>query len=72
MTLVDRRKRKRRQSDGVRPYDQGNWLGGRSGNRVDRMVGSPGKDVFARQLLERVLGLGVGVEMAGQTEERES
>ncbi len=66
MTVVDGRTRKRRQSDGVRPHDQGNWLGSRSGNRVDRMVGSPGEEVFARHLLERVLGLGVGMD--GQKE----
>jgi inosine-uridine nucleoside N-ribohydrolase len=57
MTVVDRRSRKRRESDGVRPHDQGNWLGSQSGNRVDRMVASPGQDDFARILLERVLGL---------------
>jgi Inosine-uridine preferring nucleoside hydrolase len=58
MTLVDRRNRKRRNSDGERPYDVGNWLGSRSGNRVDRMVASPGQDEFGRILLEKVLGLG--------------
>ena len=62
MTVVDRRSRKRRESDGVRPHDLGNWLGNKSGNRVDRMVGSPGEEAFARYLLERVLGLGVGTE----------
>jgi inosine-uridine nucleoside N-ribohydrolase len=60
MTVVDRRRRKRRDSDGVRPHDRGNWLGRSSGNRVDRMVGSPGEEEFGRYLLERVLGLGVG------------
>ena len=58
MTVVDRRSRKRRESDGERPHDVGNWLGNRSGNRVDRMVASPGQDEFARIMLERVLGLG--------------
>lgn len=62
MTVVDRRSRKRRESDGVRPHDQGNWLGSSSGNRVDRMVGSPGEEAFGRHLLERVLGLGAETE----------
>jgi inosine-uridine nucleoside N-ribohydrolase len=62
MTVVDRRTRKRRESDGVRPHDQGNWLGSKSGNRVDRMVGSPGEYAFARYMLERVLGLGLGTK----------
>lgn len=62
MTVVDRRSRKRRESDGVRPHDQGNWLGSQSGNRVNRMVGSPGEEVFGRYLLERVLGLSIGTE----------
>lgn len=57
MTVVDRRTRKRRESDGSRPHDVGNWLGRKSGNRVQRMVGSPGQDVFAPFLLEKVLGL---------------
>lgn len=57
MTVVDRRTRKRRSSDGERPYDRGDWLGRNSGNRVDRMVKSPGENVFGRYLLERILGL---------------
>jgi inosine-uridine nucleoside N-ribohydrolase len=61
MTVVDRRSRKRRESDGVRPHDQGNWLGSQSGNRVRRMMASPGQDGFARYLLERVLGLRGGI-----------
>ncbi len=60
MTVVDRRSsRRRRGSEGVRSYDQGDWLGPKSGNRVSRMVGSPcqGEEEFAREMLERVLGL---------------
>ena len=57
MTVVDRRNRKRRESDGARPHDQGNWLGSKSGNRVDRIVGSPGEETFGRYLLERVLSI---------------
>jgi hypothetical protein len=58
MCIVDRRNRKRRD-DGVEgevPGDTGNWLGLNAGNRIDRMVRSPGEDVFAEYLLERILG----------------
>ena len=42
MTVIDRRRtRRRRESDGSRPHDQGNWLGKMAGNRVDRVIGSP-------------------------------
>ncbi|KAF2018627.1 nucleoside hydrolase [Aaosphaeria arxii CBS 175.79] len=36
--------------------DAGGWLDERKGNRVDRCVGSPGTDVFAGVLLDRVFG----------------
>lgn len=56
MTVGDKRARKRRNSDGEVPHDRGNWLGNRSGNRVFRMLESPGRDVAGKLLLETVLG----------------
>ncbi|KKY25104.1 putative inosine-uridine preferring nucleoside hydrolase [Phaeomoniella chlamydospora] len=55
-TMRDTRTRKRRDSDGEVPHDVGNWLGRVSGNRIDRMIGSPGEDAFPRYLMERILG----------------
>jgi inosine-uridine nucleoside N-ribohydrolase len=57
MTLADRRSRKRRDSDGEVPHDRGNWLGRDSGNRVRKMVGSPGTDVLGKYMLEKILGI---------------
>ena len=54
MTMVDKRTRKRRDSDGAVPHDIGNWLGRQSGNRIYRMIGSPGEDRFAPYLLDRI------------------
>jgi inosine-uridine nucleoside N-ribohydrolase len=59
MCIVDRRNRKLRDDDdegGEVPGDTGNWLSSNSGNRIDRMVGSPGDDLFAGYLLDRILG----------------
>ncbi|KAI1616872.1 DNA glycosylase [Exophiala viscosa] len=56
MTVGDKRSRKRRNSDGEVPHDRGNWLGNRSGNRVYRMLESPGRDVAATYLLDAVFG----------------
>lgn len=56
MTVGDRRARRRRGSDGERPHDRGNWLGNASGNRVWRMVGSPGVDLAAVEYLDAILG----------------
>lgn len=62
MTLLDRRPRKRRNSDGEKPYDRGNWLGGNSGNRVYRMLDAPLGGVEGRHeeagawMLDRILG----------------
>lgn len=57
MTVGDKRPRKRRNSDGEAPHDRGNWLGNRSGNRVYRMLESPGRDVAARFLLDAIFGI---------------
>ncbi|KAK7890512.1 hypothetical protein LTR67_007720 [Exophiala xenobiotica] len=56
MTVGDKRPRKRRNSDGEVPHDRGNWLGNRSGNRVYRMLESPGRDVAAKYLLDVIFG----------------
>lgn len=56
MTVGDKRSRKRRNSDGEVPHDRGNWLGNRSGNRVYRMLESPGRDVAAVYLLDAIFG----------------
>ncbi|KAG9957727.1 nucleoside hydrolase, partial [Aureobasidium melanogenum] len=57
MTVVDRRGRKKRAPDdgeGEIPGDAGNWLSPNAGNRVGRCVQSPGFDIFAPYLLQRV------------------
>ena len=56
MTVGDQRSRKRRNSDGEVPHDRGNWLGNRSGNRVYRMLESPGRDVAAVYMLDMIFG----------------
>ncbi|KAH0377962.1 nucleoside hydrolase, partial [Aureobasidium melanogenum] len=59
MTVVDRRGRKKRALDdgeGEIPGDAGNWLSPNAGNRVGRCVQSPGFDMFAPYLLQRVFG----------------
>lgn len=37
------------------PGDNGGWLQADRGNRINRIVGSPGEDAFAPYLLERIL-----------------
>ncbi|EXJ77761.1 DNA glycosylase [Capronia epimyces CBS 606.96] len=54
MTVGDKRPRKRRNSDGEVPHDRGNWLGNRSGNRIYRMLESPGRDAAAPYLLDAI------------------
>lgn len=57
MCVVDRRNRKRREGDdgeGEIPGDTGNWLSARAGNRLNRCVQSPGPELFAPFLLQRV------------------
>lgn len=56
MTVIDKRPRKRRNSDGEAPHDRGNWLGRISGNRVIRMMESPGRDLAGTWMLDRILG----------------
>lgn len=41
---------------GDTPGDNGGWLDVRKGNRVNRIIGSPGEDAFAPYLLQRVFG----------------
>ena len=41
---------------GDTPGDNGGWLDVRRGNRINRIIGSPGEDAFAPYLLERVFG----------------
>jgi inosine-uridine nucleoside N-ribohydrolase len=55
-TVGDKRARKRRNSDGERPHDRGNWLGNHSGNRIVRMLESPGRDKAAECLLDSIFG----------------
>lgn len=56
MTVADKRPRRRRNSDGEAPHDRGNWLGRVSGNRVVRMIESPGRDLAGPWILDRILG----------------
>lgn len=56
MTVADKRPRRRRDSDGEAPHDRGNWLGRVSGNRIIRMMQSPGEDVAGTWMLDRILG----------------
>ncbi|RDL42089.1 uncharacterized protein BP5553_02068 [Venustampulla echinocandica] len=41
---------------GDAPGDSGGWLSVNRGNRINRIVGTPGEDVFGPYLLERVFG----------------
>ncbi|KAK7534636.1 Inosine/uridine-preferring nucleoside hydrolase domain-containing protein [Phyllosticta citricarpa] len=62
MCVVDERLRARRTSgplDREVPGDAGNWLSEVAGNRVTRMVKSPGPDAFAGVLLGRIFGVDV-------------
>lgn len=56
MTVADKRPRRRRNSDGEAPHDRGNWLGRVSGNRILRMINSPGSDEAGAWMLDRILG----------------
>lgn len=56
MTVGDRRSRKRRNSDGEAPHDRGNWLGNRSGNRIYRLLQSPGREIAGNWIMDRILG----------------
>ncbi|WEW55776.1 hypothetical protein PRK78_001209 [Emydomyces testavorans] len=54
MCVVDRRNRKRRDHDDPDTSDNGMWLGNRSGNRIDWVVCTPGSEVFAGYVLDRL------------------
>jgi inosine-uridine nucleoside N-ribohydrolase len=41
---------------GDAPGDNGGWLSLQKGNRINRIVGSPGEEVFGPYLLERIFG----------------
>lgn len=56
MTVGDVRPRQRRNSDGERTYDHGNWLGGNSGNRIVRIVDSPGEDLPGQLIMDQLFG----------------
>jgi hypothetical protein len=56
MCVVDRRPRRKAADGEVIVGDVHEWLDPRKGNRVRRMVGSPGEDAFAHYLLERIFG----------------
>lgn len=68
MCVVDRRDRRMREEAELvdqaqiagrvpnDPSDTGNWLSRRSGNRVFRVVGTPGEELFGREFLESVFG----------------
>jgi hypothetical protein len=60
MCVVDRRNRRRREGAGEgdeeQPGDSGNWLSERTGNRLRRCVKTPGEDLFAPLLLQRIFG----------------
>ncbi|PGH05380.1 hypothetical protein AJ80_08348 [Polytolypa hystricis UAMH7299] len=56
MCVVDRRDRKRRDDDGPDSSDHGHWLSDKRGNRIWKMAGSPGCDLFGEFLLDRLFG----------------
>lgn len=56
MTVGDKRARRRRNSDGEVPHDRGNWLGNRSGNRVYRMLESPGREIAGEYMMKMIFG----------------
>ena len=56
MCVVDRRSRKRAEEGQELPGDSDGWLSPRKGNRVRRMVSTPGEDNFAPYLLQRIFG----------------
>ena len=59
MCVVDRRGGDRKLGEDDEhevPGDTGGWLSGRSGNRLQRCVASPGNDIFGKFLLNKVFG----------------
>jgi hypothetical protein len=57
MCVVDRRSRKRRETDDENLDDEGQWLGKHSGNRIDVLVESPGGEKLGPFMLDRIFGL---------------
>jgi inosine-uridine nucleoside N-ribohydrolase len=56
MTMLDRRTRHRRNSDGPVPHDRDNWLGSRSGNQILRMQRSGFEETFGEEMMRVILG----------------
>jgi inosine-uridine nucleoside N-ribohydrolase len=56
MCIVDRRGRLKAKEGEEVVGDIDGWLSGGLGNRVGRVVGTPGKDKFGPYLLERIFG----------------
>lgn len=57
MCVVDRRSRRRAKGeDDTIPGDAQAWLNPAKGNRVRRMVASPGTELLAEYLLDRIFG----------------
>jgi inosine-uridine nucleoside N-ribohydrolase len=57
MTLLDRRTRHRRNSDGPVPHDRDNWLGSRSGNQILRLRRSGFEQRFGEDMIRAILGV---------------
>ncbi|KAL1954236.1 hypothetical protein VTO42DRAFT_1469 [Malbranchea cinnamomea] len=55
MCVVDRRNRKKAEVDGVNDDDPDQWLG-KSGNRIDVIVETPGGEKLAPFLFDRIFG----------------
>ncbi|KZF22261.1 inosine-uridine preferring nucleoside hydrolase-like protein [Xylona heveae TC161] len=58
MCVVDRRNRRKRPDDGEGgeiPSDTGNWLNPRAGNRIRRVIATPGEEEFGAYMLGRIL-----------------
>lgn len=59
MCVFDRRTRRRaKELDEVVPGDGQGWLSKGKGNRIRRIVRTPGEEAFAVELLERIFGVG--------------
>lgn len=56
MHLIDKRGRKRAVTDEEVPGDHYSWLSAKRGNKIDRVVGSPGFAEFAPDLMRRIFG----------------
>lgn len=60
MCVVDRRGKVAKEGTGDVEAevvgDAGGWLDSRKGNKIERCVESPGREVFAEVLMERVFG----------------